>query len=514
VRGRSLTRRFFSVRFPLSLTGGLAAFLLVAPSAPAGPPSEDLAAKARQGKEAMAAGRFDEAAALYAAIVQALPREPGMLLNLGMALSMAGRPRDALPPLEAALRLRPDLLPASLFLGTAHVDLGEPALAVEPLQTFVAAQPRHQEARRMLADSLLSLERHESAAREYRTLSEQAAQDPRAWYGLGRSYEGLAQDAFAELQRDAPESVYMLLLVAESMTAQERDKSAFRLYREALAKRPDLPEAREAVARIYERNGHPDWAMAEREKAGSYPPRECGGPSLECDFRAKRHQAVVDAAPSARTTEGRYWRARAAGELAHQAFAHLDALPSSPEATLVRVEILRGQRRYLESKEELQKAVSAWPEDRRIRKALASLHFIAHEYTEARPILEELLKEEPGSAELCLLLGETWLESKEPRKAIPFLEDAVKRDPKLTRARGALGRAYLDAGDAERAIAPLQAALETDEEGSLHFQLSRAYRATGRAEEAGRMLEKFQEIRRANEVRAQSEKEEFAITKP
>jgi predicted Zn-dependent protease len=497
------------------LAGGLLAALLF-PGGPvsATPASEDLPAKARRGKEAMAAGRFDEAAALYAEVVQALPNEPGMRLNLGMALAMAGRPREAVPHLEAALKLQPDLLPASLFLGTARMELGEPAQAVKPLQAFVSAQPDHLTARQMLADALLSLERHEPAGRHYRTLSEQDPQNPKAWYGLGRSYEGLAQDAFAELQRSAPESVYMLLLVAQGLVAQERDKSAFPLYREALQKRPGLAEAHEALAQIYERSGRPDWAATERAKARALPPPDCRSASLECEFRAGRYPAILEATRSLRTAESRYWLSRAAGELARQAFARLAQLPPSPEAVLVRVQILRGQRRYLESKEELQKATSAWPEDHRIRHELATLHFIAHEQAAARPLLEDLLKRDPDSGELNLLLGESWLESKEPGKAIAYLEGAVRRDPKVRRARAVLGRAYLEAGEPARSVPHLEAALEDDEDGSLHFQLARAYRETGQTDRARQALEKFQEIRRSNEARQQSEKEEFAITPP
>jgi tetratricopeptide (TPR) repeat protein len=495
------------------LAGYLLASLMVV-SAFADVPSADLAAKAQQGKAAMAAGRFQEAAALYAAIVGALPNEPGMRLNLGMALSLSGKPREALPHLEAALKLQPDLLPASLFVGAAHVELGEPAQAVKPLESFLAKEPRHPEARRLLADAFLTLERHETAAREYRTLTEQTPQDPRAWYGLSRSYEGIAQAALAELQRSAPDSVFLLLLVAESMTARERDKSAFRLYREALEKEPSLAEAREGVARIYERNGHPEWAVAEREKTRSLLSPDCPAPGPRCDFSAGRYQTVLDATRSAATPEGWYWRARAAGALAREAVAHLENLPPSPEVVLFRADVLLGQRRYLQSKEELEKAAIAWPKDRRIREALARLLFAAREYAAARPILEGLRKEGAASAELSLLLGESWLESKEPTKAIPLLEEARRRDPKLVRAQGALGRAYLDAGEASRAIAPLEASLEDDEDGSLHFQLARAYRTTGRTDEAGRMMEAFERIRRANEVRAEQEKEEFAITEP
>jgi predicted Zn-dependent protease len=462
----------------------------------------------------MGAERFDEAATIYAELVRAVPGEPGLRLNLGMALAMAGRPREAVPHLEAALTGRPDLLPAALFLGAVHMELGQPARAVEPLETFLAAQPAHTDARQMLGEALLALERHDSAARQFRVLVEQAPKDPRAWFGLGRSYEGLSQSAFQELQVSAPESAFILLLVAEGMEAQERDKSAFVLYREALDKRPGLAEAREALARIYERAGHPEWAAAEREKARGLPPLECRSASMECDFRASRYQAVLDASRSLQTAESRYWQSRAAGELAREAFARLDALGPSPEGTLIRVQILRAQRRYGESKETLEKAVEAWPEDLRLRQELASLLFIAREYEAARPVLEGLLKGDPGSPDLNLLLGELWLAQRQPEKAVPYLEKAVAGDGKRLRARAFLGRAYLDAGQAERAVPHLEAALETDEDGSLHFQLARAYQATGQADRARQTRQEFLEIQRANAAREEGEQEEFSITPP
>jgi tetratricopeptide (TPR) repeat protein len=498
-----------------SLAGSLLAIVLLAASPVwSNPQADELAAKARQGREAMAAGRFDEAVALYGAVVEALPNEPGMRMNLGLALSMAGRPKEAVPHLQAALKLQPDLLPASLFLGAVYAELGQPAKAVPPLRKFVSTQPDHRDARRMLADAELSLDRFAAAAREYRVLTEQEPRDPRAWYGLGRSYEGASGEAFEALQRATPDSGYLSLLVAEAMMAQENDKSAFPLYREAIAKKAGRAEAHEALARIYERSGHADWAAVEREKAKALPPPDCRTPTLECEFRVGRHATVLEMARPPGTAASRYWTSRAAGELAREAFARLQALPPSPEAALVRTETLRAQRRYAQTKDELQKAVAAWPEDRRLRRELASLLFIAHEQAEARPLLEDLLKQEPDAADLNLLLGESWLESKEPAKAVPFLEKAVRGDPTLLRARGALGRAYVEAGQAAPAIPHLEAALPTDEDGSLHFHLARAYRETGQAEAATRTLQAFQEVRRAKEARQQADKEEFAITPP
>jgi tetratricopeptide (TPR) repeat protein len=494
----------------------LAAGFLAGAADPARPSSDDLAAKAQRGKEAMAAGRFEEAAALYAEITRALPKEPGMLLNLGMALSMAGRAREAVPRLEAALRLRPDLLPASLFLGAAYVELGEPARAVEPLQKVVTAQPDNQEARRRLADALWTLDRFEPAIQQYRALAEQAPQESRAWYGLGRSYEGLAQAALGRLQRSAPESEFISLLVARTMADEGRNDNAFRLYREALEKRPGLAEAHEALARIYEQTGHADWAAVETERARGIPPPDCRSTTLECEFRAGRYLSVLAGAQTLGTAESLYWQYRAARELAADAFGHLDPLPPSPEATLRRVEVLRARRRTQarEAIDELKKAAAAWPDEPRIGRELAKMLLRVGDAEGARPILEDLLKREPDSAEVALALGEAWLKLQQPAKAVPLLENVVRRDPKLLPAQAALGRAYAEAGDMTKAIAPLQAALESDEDGSLHYLLARAYRATGRSELASQALAQFQEIKKSAEAEAQSLREEFRITPP
>jgi len=475
---------------------------------------QDLPALAEQGKAALAAGHFDEAARLYGRIVAALPDEPGMRLNLGMALSMAGRPAEAVPHLEAALRLRPDLLPASLFLGAARLQTGHPAEAVAPLTAFLDAQPDNLDARGMLAQALSSLGRHDEAAREYRRIAERSPRDPRAWFGLGRSYEGIAQGALETLQRSAPESPWVLLLVADGLVAQDRDKSAFALYREALETLPDHREARDALAGIYERTGHPDWAATERERADALPARECRAGTGECAFREGRYAEVLSSSGASPGPEDLYWRSRAADALAREAYAHLESLPPSPEATLVRVGVLRTQRRYSESKEALQSAMERWPDDVRLRHELATLLVVGKEFDAARTLLAPLLEDDPDSAELNLLMGETWVESRQPAEAIPYLQRALSRGPDLPHARALLGRAYLDAGDAVKALPHLEAALPSDTDGSLHLQLARAYQASGQAEKAQEARLAFQEDRQRREAQAAADDETFAITPP
>ncbi len=463
----------------------------------------------------MAASRFDEAADLYREVVRALPNEPGMQLNLGMAESMAGRPREALPHFRAAVKLKPDLMPAWLFLGATHMELGEPAPAVAPLQKVVSAQPENVQARQMLAEALLELQRWEAAARQFRALADRAPEDPRAWHGLGRSYEGLLRASYDALTRAWPESPYVLLLTADALATQGKHANAFRLYREAAEKQPRFREPREALARIYEQTGHADWAAAEREEAKRIKLPDCRARAdLECEFRSGRYPQVLAAARPLRTPEARYWSARAAQELALQAFARLGGLPPSAEAALLRAQVMDGEGRHVEAAAELRQAVQSWPGDARLRRELASSLYRARDLEAARPLLEELLRQEPGSAELAFMLGDAYLQQQQAEKAVAALESAVAADPKLLPARAALGRAWMLNGVPARALPHLEAARETDEDGSLHYQLSRAYRAQGHAARAEEALRRSQEIREAAEARQRELQQEFTITPP
>ena len=92
------------------------------------------------------------------------------------------------------------------------------------------------------------------------------------------------------------------------------------------------------------------------------------------------------------------------------------------------------------------------------------------------------------------MYGDTLLQAQKLERAIPPLEAAVKRDPSMIEARVSLARAYLQGGRSAEAIPHLEAALPTDEDGSLHYQLARAYQATGQIERAKQMLAKYQEL--------------------
>jgi tetratricopeptide (TPR) repeat protein len=480
---------------------------------------EDLAAKSRQGKELMAAGRFQDAIPIYRDLVKALPGNPGPVLNLGLALHMSGSHREAIKEFREVLRLDPRSQTARLFLGTAFLALNLPAEAVRPLATVVRREPGTKEARLALGQAYLLLESYQPASEQFEELTALDPQNPKAWNGLGLSYEGLAARNFVEFEKKALGSAYWLLLVADARATVGTYTRAFLLYREALAKEPGLRGVHTAIADIYRKIGKPEWAAVEEEKERALPPLDCGearpasaegqrrksagarvlparrlAEMLECDFRAGRFKQVLARSRGSLSAQSYFWRIRACNELARSAFLRLAELPPSAEAHELLATIQFNRRKYAESAAEWEAALKFAPGNPYYRFRLAIALSSGNQYEQAREILEDLLKQSPQSAELNFWLGFTLLGLLESEQAIPFLQKAVAADPAKPLAQKELGRAYVQSGQAEKAIPHLEAALPSDDDGSVRYQLAQAYRSVGRMEVAQEMLRKFREI--------------------
>jgi tetratricopeptide (TPR) repeat protein len=476
--------------------------------------SENLAAKSQLAKEFMAEGKFAQAIPLYRELNQAVPNNAGLMLNLGMALHMAGDERQSLPPLETAVKLDPMLAPAWLFLGAAHLQLGQIPAAVGALKTVLRLQPDHRDALEMLAGALLSLNRLAEAAEQYRKLADLDPENASAWYGLGRCYESLSVRAFDDLQETAPDSAYWQALVAETRVREQQLSSAFYLYRSALKKMPAMRGLHAQVAEVYRRSGHPDWASLEEEKEQRLPEPDCRRQTLECQFREGQFLGLLASAKSARSPESYYWRSRAYNELALQAFSRLGQLPPSTEQHELKAHILNGQKRYAEAAQEWRDALKLSPLDKQIQKQLAISLKFSQDYAGALPLFQGLLRRQPASAELNYLTGETLLDLQRAEEAVPLLLRSVSRDPKLIAAHKALARAYLAVGKARDAIPHLKAALAADEDGSLHYQLARAYQATDQPGLAKEMLESYQTTQRSAAAATATARRDVEITPP
>ena len=474
----------------------LAVFLAVAV---AGPQGGDLPSPAAAAA-AMSERRFDEAAAIYRDLLRGRPDDPELLTGLGTALVRGRRAAQALAPLERAIALNPGLVSAHATLGAGYLALGQPGNAISPLERVVAARPADLEHRRMLAHAYGALDRPLDAVAELRRVTELAPRLPVGWYELGQAYNAVGQQAMATFGDDPQDWPWRQLLAADVLAGRGPLADAFVLYRESLELLPSMFSIHDSIARIYERTGHPDWAAIERAK-GRLPPAECVARQAACAFRAGRYRAALDAAQARSDRESRYWRVRAATELALAAFKQLEELPDSPERRAVRATRARAEGRYTDAIAELKAALALAPGVPALAFELASAYYSARDYEQALATVSPLLQANPDDLRILKLAGQSLLNLRRPDEALPFLQRAHDRNPGDQVLRTELGRAHLLTGSFAAAIPLLETELPHDPDGSLHVQLARAYTAVGRREEAATLLARSQELQRADDER-------------
>src|ERR1700722_764820 len=240
--------------------GALAGFCAVLCSCLCAAQNEDPAALSRTVKQLMAGGHFEEAIPICERLVKAMPGNPGLLLNLGLAEEMAGRPGAAVPRFEEVLKLEPENAPALTSLATVQLQLSHPRLALAPLKKLLTLEPSNHNVRGMFAGALMGADLFDEAAEQYRKLAAEDATDAKAWFGLGKAYESLGPRSFERISQHAPESPYAAALIAYSRLDRQQYRSAFFFFRQAEEKLPKLRGLHAALAKVYQGPAPADWA--------------------------------------------------------------------------------------------------------------------------------------------------------------------------------------------------------------------------------------------------------------
>jgi predicted Zn-dependent protease len=480
-----------SLRRLLRITNVLAAGVLLGSRSLMVAQPGDAADRWRRANELMQAGKPDQAIPLYRELAASSPRDPSIGINLAIAQYKAHHYRDAIEECESLVKLQPQLFSAWLFLGASQLELGDAASATVALKKAAGLSPGDRNARLMLADALLAQDRYAEAAGHFEELRQTMPDSPRIWYGLDRSYEGLAIEASDRLETAAPGSPETLALTGDFELERQQFARALQRYRQALAARPSFPGVRQSVSMIYEETGHPDWALVERQKEAQAAP-DCVSQSLACQFIAGHFREIATA--SATTPGEIYWQAKAFLRLSQQAHERLQQLPASRERYEAGARVYQRRGRWPEAAAAWKEALRLSPGDTKIPQKLALALCRSNDCSAALPILKDAIIRDPSSAELNFLYGVALNGIQDPRGALPYLEAAVKLDGNLLEARAALGEAYLEAGEPERAIPQLEKAIAEDADGSRHYQLARAYQSAGKREQAGAILRAYREI--------------------
>jgi tetratricopeptide (TPR) repeat protein len=200
-------------------------------------------------------------------------------------------------------------------------------------------------------------------------------------------------------------------------------------------------------------------------------------------------------APS-RTPEALYWTCRAYARLARQATEKLAALPPSPEQHQMLARAYTELAQRSEAISELREAARLAGSDPLIRQQLARALWTDRKYDEAIEILLPLVAANPEQPELQFELGDALFSQGKPEDAVGHLQKAVTLAPDLLPAQAKLGELLLETGDAAAAVPHLERAASLDRDGSIHYQLSVAYRRLGKPELASHALARRDELQR------------------
>ena len=459
---------------------------------------QDLAALSHTVKQLMAEGHFDEAIPICEQLVKAMPGNPGLILNLGMAEEMAGHPSEAVPRFEEVLKIEPKNVRALISLATVQLQLNHPQLALAPLKKTLTLEPSNHEARGMLAETLMGLDQFDEAAAQYRKLTAENAADARSWYGLVKAYESLEARSFERISQDAPQSPYAAALIGYSRLDRQQYPSAFFFFRQAEEKLPKLRGLHAALAKVYEETGHADWAAIEEKEEESLPSPSCSTNPAECYFVQNRFIESAKASATNPTAPLLFWAAKAYHQLGLEAFARFASQPESVELHALNAEILHSHKQDNEAANEWRAALRLAPGNRRLEDELATSLFLAHDYKSAMDLIQKLLPSGVSSPDLNFMLGESLLRTEQPDQAVRYLEIALRADSEMLPAHASLGLALSKLDRSADAIPHLEKALALDDDGSLHYTLARAYQQAGNAQRSSELMEQYQRIQKQN----------------
>jgi len=445
-------------------------------------------------KQALLRGDYGKAVVLYRELAMALPDNPGLHLNLGLALEKAGQPSAAVPELQRASRGLPNSSGAWFLLGLAYQQLHEPKLAIAPLRKAVHLDDANEQARFELADAELAGGEARGAINDFEILTRKHPSFAKAWQGLGMSYVALGESFVAQLDRSYRESAYRYALLARSRAAEGHYDGALELYLQALQKAPASKGLHAARAEIYRETGHADWAAAEEGREAQVSKSDCASHQMACAFEAEDWTRTISGAGKAPTAENLYWATLAAGKLAEQSFQHLAELPPSPEVHEILAESYQRAGHRMDAIEEWRKALALEPNDQRLQGRLAESLVRAREYDEAGKLLTPLVAANPGDPEWQYFLGEVLFQQGRMDEAMPRLAIAVRALPTYLPAQEALGRVYLAIARPADAVPCLERALPLDDDGSISFALSVAYRRLNRTAQSQAALARYQKL--------------------
>ena len=394
-----------------------------------------------------------------------------LLLQIsGEQLYQAGRFAEARDALRRETRSAQGTPQTYFWLGYTELALGNKPGAIQPLETYLQANPK----------------------------------DEDVLYALARTYAQLAGMSLERIFALDPKSARAHQLRGIRFELEKEWPKAIESYQTALNLDPRLRGVWSSIARIYAREL--DDASRSRTAAAKEPRQP--SPSLGIALIEKKQPREAlphflqwrSAQPG--NPDAYYYLGEAYTDLKVDAIQRLRvANASSYRLHQILAESYASTHRREEAVEEYRQVLELRPELPGVRFELARL-LTDSAPEKARALLERELRLDPDHFAAKSLLGQLLVALHEPGKAIPLLVSALAARDSLAAARKALGKALVETGKPREALDHLLRVVREDpDDEQVHFLLAQSYRALGLSADAAREMALHQQVTRKLDAR-------------
>jgi tetratricopeptide (TPR) repeat protein len=225
-------------------------------------PGEAVRQEMQLGAAAMSAESFAQAVEAYARVTRLQPGFAEGFFNLGLAEERTGKLDEARADLGKALRLKPVLHGAHLFLGTIAYRQNHFKEAEEHFLRETQLDPQSARAFMWLGVCRLAEDKPEAAIAPLDRAHQLAPADVDTLYHRGRAYLLVAKASYATMFKLDPDSIRVHEVLAESEAEAYRTEEAIAQYELAVKTAPKQSGLHESLGDQY-------WIFGNLDKAGA-----------------------------------------------------------------------------------------------------------------------------------------------------------------------------------------------------------------------------------------------------
>ena len=213
----------------------------------------EIEAHLQKARDAVAHHDLRAASEEYREVLKLDPKNAAIGTAFGITLYALGEPAQAIKPLQSSLAADPTQGDAETFLGLSLADLGQCREALPLLKRRFVAQ-LDSKVRRLMGLSLLGCSANSSSSDDAidmaRQLKKLYPDDPDVLYHVAELYSALSKETVNDLFKKHPDSFRVHELAGEALEAQNNDRQALIEYRKAVELNPKAPHLHYRIATL------------------------------------------------------------------------------------------------------------------------------------------------------------------------------------------------------------------------------------------------------------------------